>query len=78
MSLKKIHRKTPVPESQPATLLEKSLWHSCFSVNLAKFQRTSFLQNTSGRLLLGFVVFITIMIAIFFTLFSVENLINSF
>ena len=28
------------------------LWHSCFPVNFAKFLRTPFLQNTSGRLLL--------------------------
>ena len=32
----------------PATLLKKSLCHWCFSVNFAKFQRTYFLQNTSG------------------------------
>ena len=37
---------------KPATLLKKRLWHLCFPVNLAKFLRTSFLQNTSGRLLL--------------------------
>ena len=30
----------------------KSLWHRCFPVNFAKFQRTPSLQNTSGRLLL--------------------------
>ena len=35
-----------------ATLLKKRLWHRCFSVNFAKFLRTPFLQNTSGRLLL--------------------------
>ena len=34
----------------PATLLKKSLWHGCFPVNLAKFLRTPFLQNMSGRL----------------------------
>ena len=28
-------------------------WHSCFLVNVAKFQRKPFLQNTSGRLLLS-------------------------
>ena len=28
------------------------LWHRCFSVNFVKFLGTSFLQNTSGRLLL--------------------------
>ena len=35
-----------------ATSLKKRLWHSCFPVNFAKFLRTPFLQNTSGRLLL--------------------------
>ena len=35
-----------------ATLLEKRLWHRYFPVNFAKFLRTSFPQNTSGRLLL--------------------------
>ena len=34
------------------TLLKKRLWHRCFPVNFAKFLRTPFLQNTSGRLLL--------------------------
>ena len=38
--------------SWPATLLKKRLWHRCFPVNFAKFLRTPFLQNTSGRLLL--------------------------
>ena len=38
---------------QPATLLKKRLWHKCFPVNFAKFLRTPFLQNTSGRLLLN-------------------------
>ena len=32
--------------------IKKRLWHRCFPVNFAKFLRTSFLQNTSGRLLL--------------------------
>ena len=35
----------------PATLLKKGLWHRCFPVNFAKFLRSSFVQNTSGRLL---------------------------
>ena len=35
---------------QPATFLEKRLWHRCFAVNTAKFLRTHFLQNRSGRL----------------------------
>ena len=34
----------------PATLLKTSLWRKCFPVNFAKFLRTPFLQNTSGRL----------------------------
>ena len=36
---------------KPATLLKKRLWQRCFPVNFAKFLST-FLQNTSGRLLL--------------------------
>ena len=39
---------------RPATLLKKRLWHMCFPVNFAKFLRTPFLQNISGRLLLSF------------------------
>ena len=35
-----------------ATLLKKRLWHRCFPVDFAKFLRTPFVQNTSGRLLL--------------------------
>ena len=38
---------------RPATLLKKWLWHRCFPVNFAKFLKTPFLQNTSGRLLPG-------------------------
>ena len=37
---------------RPATLLKKRLWQRCFCINFAKFLRTPFLQNTSGRLLL--------------------------
>ena len=37
---------------QPATLFKNRLWHCCFPVNFAKFIRTPFLQNTTGRLLL--------------------------
>ena len=37
---------------RPATLLKKRLWRRCFLANFAKFLTTSFLQNTSGRLLL--------------------------
>ena len=35
-----------------ATLLKKKLWHRYFPVDFAKFLRTPYLQNTSGRLLL--------------------------
>ena len=34
-------------------LFKKRLWHKYFSVNFAKFSRTPFLLNTSGRLLLN-------------------------
>ena len=51
---------------RPATLLKKILWHRCFPVNFAKFLRTPFLQNTSGRLLLFIVtqrrLFATVML----------------
>ena len=40
----------------PATISKKRLWHRCFPVNFAKFLRISFLQNTSGRLLLDIVI----------------------
>ena len=41
---------------RPATLLKRRLWHSCFPVNFEKFLRISFLQSTSGRLLLMLVL----------------------
>ena len=34
------------------SLLKTRLWHRCFPVNIVKFLRTPFLQNTSGRPLL--------------------------
>ena len=37
---------------KPATLLKKRFQHRCFPVNSVKFLRTSFLENTSCRLLL--------------------------
>ena len=37
---------------RPATLLEKRLWHKCFSVNYTKFLRRTCLENTFRRLLL--------------------------
>ena len=41
-------------QARPTTLFKKRLWYRCFPVNFAKFLRTTFLQNTSGRLLLLF------------------------
>ena len=35
---------------RPATLFKKRLGHRCFPQSFAKFLRTPFLQNTSGRL----------------------------
>ena len=42
-----------VPGLRPETLLKKSLWHRCFPEDFTKFLKTSFLQNTFGRLLHG-------------------------
>ena len=38
------------------SLLKKRLWHRCPPANFAKFLRATFLQNTSGRLLLVLVI----------------------
>ena len=45
---------------RPATLLKKRLWHRRFPMNFAKFLRTPFLWNTTGRkrLLLPFIYLI--------------------
>ena len=37
---------------RPATLLKKRLWYRCFPVNFAELLSTTFMRNTSGRLLL--------------------------
>ena len=37
---------------RPATLLKKTLQHSCFPVNIAKFLRTPHLKNTCERVFL--------------------------
>ena len=37
-----------------ASLLTKRLWHRCFPVKFAKFLRTPFSQNTSGRLFIDY------------------------
>ena len=42
----------PLSGLRLATLLKKSSWYRSFPVNFAKFSRTPFLQDTSGRLLL--------------------------
>ena len=42
---------------RPATLLKRRLWHRCFPVNFVKFLRTSFLHNTSERLLLDLIIY---------------------
>ena len=47
-----------VASLRPATLLKKRLWKRCFTANFAKFVRTPFLTNTSGRLLLRRIIFI--------------------
>ena len=39
--------------ARPETLFKKRLWHRCFLVIFAKFLRTPFLQNNSGKLLLN-------------------------
>ena len=49
----KIHRKIPAPESLNKVA---GLRHTCFPINFAKFLRPLLLQNTSGRLLLNFVI----------------------
>ena len=36
--------------------LKMRLWHRCFPVNYTQFLRAPFLQNTSGRLLLKFIL----------------------
>ena len=41
-----------VADLRPATLLKKRLWHRCFPEKFAKFLRTPFIRNTTGRLLL--------------------------
>ena len=35
---------------RPETLLKKRLWHRCFSVNFAKFLKTSFLLTEHLRM----------------------------
>ena len=42
---------------RPATLLKKRLWQKCSPVNFVKFLRRSFLQSTSGGVVL--LVFLT-------------------
>ena len=50
-----------VADLRPAFSLKQRLWHRCFPVNFVRFQRTHFLQNTSGRLLLTFALSVQIL-----------------
>ena len=52
-------------EASACSFIKKRLWHRCFPVNFAKFLRTSFLQNTSGWLLLTFLVLPSFRVALF-------------
>ena len=45
---------------RPAALSKKTLWHRCFPVNFEKFQRTPFLQKSSGRLYLSVIFAISL------------------
>ena len=47
------------------------LWHRCFPMNFAKFLRTPFWQNTSGRLLLKLCIYINSFIEIVITITAV-------
>ena len=54
-------KSTNSPYSQQRiTLLKKRLWHRCFPVNFVKFIKITFLQNTSGRLLLDCESYLTL------------------
>ena len=47
-----MHKMAAFKRLRSAALLKKRLWHRCFLGNFVKFLRASFLQNTSGRMLL--------------------------
>ena len=47
-----------VTSSRRVTLLKKRLWHRCFIVNFAKFERTYFLQNDFGFFCVCFRVYL--------------------
>ena len=47
-----VGRMCSVKKVRPATLLKKSLWHSCFPVNFAKFLRAPFFKEHLWWLLL--------------------------
>ena len=49
-----------IPPYRPSTLLKRKIQHRRFSVKFAKFLRTAFSQNTSGRLLLQRVAFLVV------------------
>ena len=50
--LKILHNSQENTCARVSFLIKLRRWHRCFPVNFAKFLRTPFLQNTSGRLLL--------------------------
>ena len=49
-------------QAQPATLSKKTLWHRCFPVNFAKFQRTPFLTEHFRWLLLYMTILETLLL----------------
>ena len=54
---------------RPTTLLKKRLWRKCFAVNIVKFLRAPFLQNTFGWLLLENTLFLVRLCEQFLTFF---------
>ena len=55
-SIKKVFLKlSQNSQEKTCASYKKSFWHRCFPVNFAKFLRTSFSRNNSGRLLLDLV-----------------------
>ena len=53
------------------TLLKKRLWHRCFPMNFAKFFRTLFLHNASGRLLLLLLLLLFLILSVIIIIFNI-------
>ena len=51
-NIQQVYRRTPML----CNFIEIALWHGCSSVNLLLISRTHFSKNTSGWLLLNFVI----------------------